>query len=168
MPWVGRHKRPLSRTIAGELTWLFRENSGAFRQKNWTAFCATMRIDVPRSKDAKHCAAVGGLSDAKRWLKRLEAKTAVFEAEESVNGEEAAGKDRMLSFQITENAKVIEICCDDDGINELIDVLSKLRGSGSHIHLYAPSIGGSVSPLSDTTPFGEPAVSEVIITHGGD
>ncbi len=42
----------------------------------------------------------------------------------------------------------------------------RLRDSGGHTHLWGPSYGGSV--LSDVTPFGEPAIGEVIITHGGD
>jgi hypothetical protein len=59
--------------------------------------------------------------------------------------------------------------CDDRGIDELIGVLEKLRGSGSHIHLRVPSNGGAASEvLSDVTPFGQKAIAEVIITHGGD
>jgi len=51
----------------------------------------------------------------------------------------------------------------------LVDTLKKLRGSGDHIHLWAPSIIGDKSAvLSDETPFGEKAIPEVIISHGGD
>jgi hypothetical protein len=75
----------------------------------------------------------------------------------------------MISFQTCNGGKVIRIDCDDSGIDILLSVLAELRGSGSHVHLYAPaakSDGRTV--LSDKTPFGEEAVSEVIIGHGGD
>jgi len=72
----------------------------------------------------------------------------------------------MISFQIKRYGTEIEIEVDDDGIQMLIDTLSGLRGSGSHVHLRAPSAGGS--ELSDTTAWGSAAVGEVIISHGGD
>jgi hypothetical protein len=72
----------------------------------------------------------------------------------------------MLSFQVQNSGRTVQIHCDDDGICHLINALTKLRGSGSHIHLWAPSCGGR--DLADTTPFGETAVGEVIINHGGD
>jgi hypothetical protein len=72
----------------------------------------------------------------------------------------------MISFQIKRSGAEIEIDVDDAGIDALIVALSELRGSGSHIHLRAPSAGGS--ELSDTTPCGSMAVGEVIISHGGD
>lgn len=74
----------------------------------------------------------------------------------------------MLSFQIRPwfNSQAIQIGLDDAGIDLLIETLNSLRGTGSHRHLCAPSAGGH--ELTDTTPFGEPAVGEVIITHGGD
>jgi hypothetical protein len=75
----------------------------------------------------------------------------------------------MLSFELIRDGKAIEIQCDDRGIDALIDVLGKLRGSGSHIHLLAPSHGGgSSAALSDMTPYGQKAIAEVIISHGGD
>jgi hypothetical protein len=70
----------------------------------------------------------------------------------------------MLSFQITNAGRTIQIDCDDAGISTLIDILAKLRGS--HVHLLAPSCGGN--DLSDKTPFGEEAIGEVIVSHGGD
>jgi hypothetical protein len=72
----------------------------------------------------------------------------------------------MLSFSTKKSGHLIQLYCDDAGIAKLIDVLSKLRGSGSHIHLRAPPAGGN--DLSCETPFGEEAATEVIITHGGD
>lgn len=70
----------------------------------------------------------------------------------------------MLSVEIKENGKAIQIDCDDAGIDVLIDRLSKLRGSGGHTHLCAPSAGGDI--LSEQTPWGSPAVFELIISHG--
>ena len=72
----------------------------------------------------------------------------------------------MLSFQIVRNAQAVQISCDDDGIDRLIATLRSLRGSGSHTPLWAPSRGGT--ELDDKSPFGERAIPEVIITHGGD
>ena len=70
----------------------------------------------------------------------------------------------MLSFSFTQR-NAIQIHVDDAGISKLIDVLSTLRGSGDHIHLWAPPIGNE---LGTYTPFGGEAVPEVIISHGGD
>jgi hypothetical protein len=72
----------------------------------------------------------------------------------------------VLSFQISNSGRTIVIDCDDAGISNLINFLNKLRGSGSHVHLWGPSAGGK--DLDETTPYGEAAVSEVIISHGGD
>jgi hypothetical protein len=72
----------------------------------------------------------------------------------------------MLSFQLTNENRTIQFLCDDAGISMLIDVLEKLRGSGNHVHLLSPGRGGK--QLSETTPFGEQALGEVIISHGGD
>jgi len=72
----------------------------------------------------------------------------------------------MISFQILDSGKKIQIEVDDVGIERLIGVLNSLRGSGSHVHLRSPSSGGR--DLEDATPWGEPAVPEVLIGHGGD
>jgi hypothetical protein len=72
----------------------------------------------------------------------------------------------MLSFSLTNENQSIQITCDDAGLSQLIEVLTRLRGTGGHTHLRSPSCGGNV--LSDVTPFGEPAIGEVIVTHGGD
>jgi hypothetical protein len=74
----------------------------------------------------------------------------------------------MLSFQVVREGRTIQICCDDQGVDALIAVLKKLRGSGSHVHLSAQSTGPGTATLSDQDPFGEKAITEVIITHGGD
>lgn len=71
----------------------------------------------------------------------------------------------MISFQVL-SAGSIQICCDDEGIDTLVAVLRRLRGSGSHVHLLAPSKGGK--DLDDKNPFGDDAVPEVIVTHGGN
>lgn len=72
----------------------------------------------------------------------------------------------MLSFQIVNDAKAIQICCDDEGIDRLVAALRRLRGTATHLHLLAPSAGGR--ELSDKCPFGEDAVPEVIISSGCD
>jgi hypothetical protein len=75
----------------------------------------------------------------------------------------------MLSFHLVREGSALQVHCDDRGLDALIDVLKKLRGSGTHVHLWAPSIAGEAhAALSDTSPFGEEALPEVIITHGGD
>jgi hypothetical protein len=71
----------------------------------------------------------------------------------------------MLSFQIINSSRGIQIDCDDAGIATLIDALKRAPKRG-HVHLCSPSCGGK--ELSDTTPFGEAAIGEVIITIGGD
>jgi hypothetical protein len=73
----------------------------------------------------------------------------------------------MLSFNLTREGRAIQIECDDSGIDALIGALTK--GSGSHVHLWAPAtVGDDFAVLSDVTPSGEQAIREVIISHGGD
>lgn len=73
----------------------------------------------------------------------------------------------MLSFQVKPwfKSQAIQIYCDEAGLTTLIEALQQVRQAG-HLHLRAPSGGGT--ELSDTTPFGETAIGEVIITTGGD
>ena len=71
----------------------------------------------------------------------------------------------MLSFEITESGKTIQIHVDRDGLSILKRALDDLEARG-HIHLRSPPSGGS--ELNDVTPWGAPAVQEVIITTGGD
>ena len=72
----------------------------------------------------------------------------------------------MISFQINRAGAEIDVDVDSEGIQVLIEALTSLRDSGGHVHLRAPSAGGS--ELSGTTPWGDPAVGEVVITHGGN
>lgn len=67
----------------------------------------------------------------------------------------------MLAFTLTDK-KTIQITCDDAGIETLVRELMALKGSGSHVHLRSPV------ELSGVTPWGDPAIEEVIISHGGD
>jgi ABC-type transporter Mla MlaB component len=75
----------------------------------------------------------------------------------------------MLAFTLTNENRAIEIDCDDAGIDALVGVLLSLKGSGSHIHLRAANHSqDKLAQLSSVTPWGDPAVAEVIISHGGD
>jgi hypothetical protein len=74
----------------------------------------------------------------------------------------------MLSFQVVREGQTIQIYCDDQGIDALIAVLTELRGSGSHVHIWAQSAGGKNAILNEADPFGNAAVKDVSITHGGD
>jgi len=67
----------------------------------------------------------------------------------------------MLSFEVLEDGEKIQILCDKEGLAALLENLGYLVRTGDHVHLRGPSGGGSV--LSETTPFGGRAVSEVII-----
>jgi hypothetical protein len=73
----------------------------------------------------------------------------------------------MLSFEIVPwfKAQAIQIYCDEAGLADLIAALQRVREAG-HLHLRAPSGGGTA--LSEVTPFGEPAITQVIVTVGGD
>ena len=68
----------------------------------------------------------------------------------------------MLSFQITNSGRAIQINCDGDGLTTLVAALEKIRHTGGHVHLLTPSCGGH--ELEEQTPWGEEAVDEVIIT----
>ena len=69
----------------------------------------------------------------------------------------------MLSFRIV-NPGTIEIDCDRQGMATLMGALAGLVGQGaSHIHLRGPSMGGK--DLSEQSPYGDPAIQEVIISY---
>jgi hypothetical protein len=75
----------------------------------------------------------------------------------------------MLAFTLSNENRAIELTCDGAGIDALVGVLLSLKGSGSHVHLRAPEHRDDhFAQLSSMTPWGDPAVAEVIISHGGD
>jgi hypothetical protein len=67
----------------------------------------------------------------------------------------------MLSFEITQSGKSIQIFCDREGLLILRRSLDTLERLG-HMHLRSPD------DLASTSPFGDPAIQEVIFTTGGD
>jgi len=69
----------------------------------------------------------------------------------------------MLSFHMTNSAKAIQIDCDEEGMGILLDALARVRTYGGHVHLCTPANGGH--ELSETTPFGQNPLGEVIITY---
>jgi hypothetical protein len=71
----------------------------------------------------------------------------------------------MLSFELSNEGRAIQISCDSKGLAALIAALEEVRSSG-HLHLRAPSNGGR--ELSKKNPWGKDAIGEVIITTGGD
>jgi hypothetical protein len=70
----------------------------------------------------------------------------------------------MLSFEIVESGKAIQIHADDSGLLILKNALERVSSAG-HIHLLSSANGGN--ELSDKNPWGQAAVGEVIITTGG-
>ena len=72
----------------------------------------------------------------------------------------------MLSFHISNEGREIQICCDEEGIATLIKMLERVRADGDHLHFFSPSNGGR--DLSDTTPWGQQAIGEVIINWVGE
>jgi hypothetical protein len=74
----------------------------------------------------------------------------------------------MLAFELQNQNRTIQITCDDAGIEALAGALLALKGSGSHTHLRAPlDDNDKLARLSSVTPWGDPAIAEVIIAHGG-
>lgn len=70
----------------------------------------------------------------------------------------------MLSFQLNDAGRSVMVYCDSNGLNQLINTLTSLRESPDmgHIHMRSPSAGGEM--LNDQNPWGETAVSEVVIS----
>ena len=69
----------------------------------------------------------------------------------------------MISFQIQDMGKEIQVYCDDDGIDLLLSKLIRLKENNvGHVHLRSRSAGGD--DLNDKTPWGDDAVAEVIIS----
>jgi hypothetical protein len=70
----------------------------------------------------------------------------------------------MLSFQIINSGRTINVDCDAKGMAILLKALAQLVGDrASHVHLWTAAASGG--QLSDKTPWGEDAVPEVIINY---
>jgi hypothetical protein len=70
----------------------------------------------------------------------------------------------MLSFQIDDSGRKINIDCDAKGMAILLRALAELVGArASHVHLWTASASGGV--LNDKTPWGDAAIPEVIINY---
>lgn len=72
----------------------------------------------------------------------------------------------MLSFQIIQSGSAIQIYYDAAGMTTLVEALRRGLSPAGHVHLRAPSSGGRA--LNETNPWGDPAVTEVIITSADD
>jgi hypothetical protein len=73
----------------------------------------------------------------------------------------------MLSFQLINQGRGIQVACDEQGIATLVEALKRIQPTGGHIHLRTPPNGGK--ELNEMTPWGEKdTIGEVIITWGGD
>jgi hypothetical protein len=75
-------------------------------------------------------------------------------------------EDSMLSFELANEGRAIEISLDEQGIVALIKALERVRADGDHIHLCTPSNGGR--DLSEKSPWGKEAIGEVIINWVGE
>jgi hypothetical protein len=67
----------------------------------------------------------------------------------------------MLSFEIIESGKAIQIYADDDGLLLLRTALERVMSAG-HLHLRSSANGGT--ELNDANPWGQTAIGEVIIS----
>jgi len=77
----------------------------------------------------------------------------------------------MLSFEVVNSRNAIQIYLDHEGLNNLIAILENMRKGQTTGHIHLRSIqnpGGKEGALSSKTPWGKDAMSEVIITMGGD
>lgn len=72
----------------------------------------------------------------------------------------------MLCFQIINDARGIQVLCDDKGADTLIQAIEEIRASRDHVHLRTPSNGGH--QLDEKDPWGKEGVGEVIITWAGE
>jgi hypothetical protein len=73
----------------------------------------------------------------------------------------------MVSFQVINQGKGIQISGDEQGMATLVEALKKIQPTGGHIHLRTPANGGK--ELDKMTPWGEEdTIGEVIITWSGD
>jgi hypothetical protein len=69
----------------------------------------------------------------------------------------------MLSFEVIESGKAIQIYADDEGLSVLRNALERVTNSG-HLHLRSIANGGK--ELSDSNPWGKAAIGEVVISTG--
>ena len=67
----------------------------------------------------------------------------------------------MLSFEVIEAGKAIQIFADAEGLSLLQRALEKVTSAG-HVHLLSVANGGK--ELNDANPLGSAAIGEVIIT----
>jgi hypothetical protein len=71
----------------------------------------------------------------------------------------------MLSFEIINGGRGIQIDCDEQGTAILIAALNRVQEAG-HLHLLTPANGGR--ELNEQNPRGKETIGEVIITWAGD
>jgi hypothetical protein len=71
----------------------------------------------------------------------------------------------MLSFQLVNQGRGIQVLCDEQGVTTLVEALKKVQPTGGHIHLRTPANGGTEP--DEKSPWGEDTVGEVIITWTG-
>jgi hypothetical protein len=75
----------------------------------------------------------------------------------------------MLSFELANEGREIQICCDEEGMAILIRALNKVRAEGDHVHLLTPECGAYRGlELSGKNPSGQDTIPEVIINWAGD
>jgi hypothetical protein len=67
----------------------------------------------------------------------------------------------MLSFEIIQSGKTIQIYADTDGLLILRKALERVTSAG-HLHLRSSANGGK--ELNDANPWGQAAIGEVIIS----
>jgi hypothetical protein len=75
-------------------------------------------------------------------------------------------EDLMLSFDLANEGRAVEISCDEQGMATLIKALEKVRANGDHVHLLTPENGGR--GLDAINPWGKQALGEVIINWVGE
>jgi hypothetical protein len=67
----------------------------------------------------------------------------------------------MLSFEVIESGKAIQIFADDEGLALLQKALGQVTSAG---HLHLRSIANGANELNEANPWGKAAIGEVIIT----
>ena len=72
----------------------------------------------------------------------------------------------MLSFQLANEGRAVEISIDEQGMVVLVRMLERVRADRDHLHFRTPSNGGR--ELSEKTPWGKDAIGEVIINWVGE